>query len=365
MGIDHFIYLSHYFLLVFFSGVWVSKICSLLTACQADPSDLLHQDCCGDVVGAEKHLVDCQQIRRKFFAVLSGMQVIAEPDDASGEAVELNILLALQLPAIYQIVSTALKFKWQSPDEAHDRLVEDLGNLWLAVSDVSKSLPGAEGLKDKDQQAVDSVRKLPGQIWDWIKLAAMSAVGAIKEPLFTNFRQCLVHVKSEALQDLYSQAKTKNLAVRTTATFFMAKATSQVAKTLLSQWKMFQNLDKLLSGVREALQKVRYDMDAEESPLLVEDASFDEIQKIKEGNDCKLIQQTLGHLTVFQALWRTMRTGESRPVVCRAALRKLGQMYLSAELKQKLAAEAGQDLGEEDSKDDGNFLSSGKLETSA
>lgn len=198
------------------------------------------------------------------------------------------------------------------------------------------------------------MKELVDQAWQWLSSAAESALLLAKQKALESFQVCQEHRSNEALRDVHTLAKTKVLTAKATITVLITKTTTLPAKNMLNHWKLFQTIDKLTQAMVETLMCVKVDA---ETPMMSSSMCkiVAELADAKESKDCKLVQQCLGTLTAFQALWRQLRTGESRAILCKAAWSKRKDMYLSLALKKRLAAEANVALEESDLADDGDL----------
>ena len=84
-----------------------------------------------------------------------------------------------------------------------------------------------------------------------------------------------------------------------------------------------------------------------------------EVRAAKCSNKSKVARQCLGNLTVFQALWRQLKEGESRADLCKAVLSKRNGMHFCVAVKKRLAAEANMTLDAWDLEDDGDIQAEG------
>ena len=82
----------------------------------------------------------------------------------------------------------------------------------------------------------------------------------------------------------------------------------------------------------------------------------DDLNKLKNDRDgtTKLVKQILGNLTAFQALWRPLRVGEPRAILCKSALQKRKDMFLCVALKKRMATECQFEWSDKDLADDGD-----------
>ena len=110
-----------------------------------------------------------------------------------------------------------------------------------------------------------------------------------------------------------------------------------------------------LGTMKSTFDGMKLSADSDTSMGEVATAQVAEIVTLTQSRNYKNVQQVLGNLSAFQSLWRQLRTGESRSVVCRATLAKRKDMYLCANLKKRLATEANMELDESDLLDGGTL----------
>ena len=110
-------------------------------------SDLVSPACAVEgIAGMEVQQQACEQVLLKFGSLLVSTDTaktssipfsITFNEDTT---LEVPIILALQVPAVYQIATAASKLEWTSPEGAHDRVVEDIPLIWQACCALKKAV---------------------------------------------------------------------------------------------------------------------------------------------------------------------------------------------------------------------------------
>ena len=342
--------------------VRMAKGCSFFaTAGAPDSKHLMDQECVVEaLVSSEHQLSMCDQIIEKYWPVWCDRQeeeaqltIAIKSGDVE---VGVPLTLALRAPKVHQILHTSLKFTWTTAEAAADHILETIPALWEAVCEMRAFLDKIPEEK-RDVDSCQYLDELLGEFWPWLVSLADTGVSQIAKPMTQAFDNCCANAKSEVLGDMYTIAKTKQLGNKATVNQLFGKTSTSHAKNLFNNWKTYQNLLASLQDIQSVLGGLlRGGGEPAVTMLSTESANIlaTELAK-KDSTNYKQVQQVLGLLTAAQALWRQLRTGETRSGLCRSALARRRDMHLPGVLKRRLAQEAGITLPEDDLKDDGEI----------
>ena len=292
------------------------------------------------LVGNDHMQIWCSKVVNNFLAILD-MNVESEPQVTLRQNVTMSVFSVLLAPKVYQIVLTATKLRpCEGPAEAHERITDNAGSLWSALGDVesvAKKIMDAYPVQSALWPNLKYLATMQSSNWSWFSNLASSACKRIGSSALEAFQLCSSDAKSEGLKDLAERVGHEDLTSEAVVTELFASTQLTSAKSLLTQWKTFTNMQDCLDEVRDVFNGIVLQHSTDDGTVKVFNdealSILESMAKLKHpclkdpeykqkvealSSDYLKVRIVLGILTTFQSLWRQLRTHENRVTLCKS-----------------------------------------------